>query len=169
MTSPYREAPQALQCPRCADRLDRLHEGIAVCPRCQGAWIGQAALDTAFGNPRWPSGQSVWWQDELPCPECGAAGRKSKMSARSSNEVVVDACPIHGLWLDRGELGRLMSLATDADELLELRRRIAAVADPDGLRQRRQSFRAELEASRRAADEFRARHTAAASDDEDDG
>ncbi len=167
MTSPYREAPQFLQCPRCGEVLDRLYEGVSVCPRCQGAWIVQATLDTAFGNPRWPPGQGMWWQDELDCPECAAAGRRSKMSARSSNEVVVDACAIHGLWLDRGELGRLMSLATDADELLELRRRIADVADPDGLRRRRQSFRAELEASRRKADEFRAQHTAAADPEED--
>lgn len=156
MTSPYREGSLFLQCPRCAEMLDRAFEGVAVCPRCQGAWIAQATLDTAFGNPRWPPGQNVWWQDELECPECAASGTKSMMSARSSNEVMVDACATHGVWLDRGELGRLMSLATDADELLELRRKIAAVADPDGLRQRRQAWRAEIEARRREADQFRA-------------
>jgi Zn-finger nucleic acid-binding protein len=149
VTSPYREAPQYLQCPRCSEALDRAFTGVAVCPRCQGAWIEQATLDTAFGNPRWPPGQDVWWQDDLECPECAAVGARSKLSARSSNGVMVDACSAHGVWLDRGELGRLMSLATDADELLELRRRIAAVADPDGLRRRRQAWRAEIEAQRR--------------------
>lgn len=158
MTSPYREGSLFLPCPRCGDMLDRVFEGVAVCPRCQGAWIAQAALDTAFGNPRWPPGQSMWWQDALECPECASTGTKSKMSARSSNEVIVDACATHGVWLDRGELGRLMSLTTDADELLELRRRIAAVGDPDGLRQRRQAWRAELEAQRRDAAEFRAQN-----------
>lgn len=156
MSAPYREAPQFLQCPRCSEMLDRAFTGVAVCPRCQGAWIGQATLDTAFGNPRWPPGEAVWWQDELPCPECTGAGAGGKLAARSSNGVMVDACAAHGVWLDRGELGRLMSLATDADELLELRRRIAAVADPEGLRQRRQDWRAEIEARRREAEAFRA-------------
>lgn len=150
MTSPFREAPQFLQCPRCSEMLDRAFDGVAVCPRCQGAWIGQATLDTAFGNPRWPPGESTWWNDELACPEC-----KLRLSARNSNDVMVDACAAHGVWLDRGELRRLMSLASSADELLALRRRIAAVPDPDGLRQRRQDWRAELEARRREAEEFR--------------
>jgi len=149
VSSPYREAPLLLPCPRCSEMLDRAFEGVAVCPRCQGAWIGQATLDTAFGNPRWPPGQEMWWQDPLACPECAA-----QLSPRNSNGVMVDTCVSHGVWLDRGELGRLMSLATGADELLALRKKIAAVADPEGLRQRRQAWRAEIEAQRSGA--FRA-------------
>ncbi len=167
MTSPYREAPQFLLCPRCAEMLDRAFEGVAVCPRCQGAWIGQATLDTAFDNPRWPPGQSMWWADQLECPECAVAGASSKLSARSSAGVMVDACSTHGLWLDRGELGRLMSLPSEADELPELRRRIAAVADPEGLRRRREKLRAEIEAQRRQADAFRAELRAKPRNDDD--
>ncbi len=156
MTSPYREAARYLHCPRCSERLDHVLDGVAACPRCQGAWIAQATLDTAFGNPRWPAGQRMWWHDELECPECAASGTTTKLAARSSNEVMVDACAAHGVWLDRGELGRLMSLSAGADELAELRRKVAAVADPEGLRQRRAAWREELEARRREADEFRA-------------
>lgn len=156
MTSPYREAPQFLLCPRCQEMLDRAFRGVAVCSRCQGAWISQATLDTAFGNPRWPPGHAMWWHDALECPECVAAGGRTKLSARSSNGVMVDACATHGVWLDRGELGRLMSPDEPVDELAELRRRIAAVSDPDGLLERRQAWRAEIEARRREAEAFRA-------------
>ncbi len=156
MTSPYREAPQLLLCPRCGEVLDRVFAGVAACPRCQGAWIGQATLDTAFGNPRWPQGQNMWWHNALDCPECACEGTVRKMEARSSNEVLVDCCPSHGLWLDHGELGRLMGLDRGADELLELQKRVTAISpDPDDLAQRRLAWRSELDVRRRAAAEFR--------------
>lgn len=156
MTSPYREAPQFLLCPRCGEVLDRVFAGVSACPRCQGLWIGQGTLDTAFGNPRWPQGQNMWWHATLECPECATEGTSVKMDARSSNDVMVDLCPSHGLWLDPGELGRLMGLAEGADELLELQKRVAAIApDPDELAQRRLAWRTELDTRRRAAQEFR--------------
>jgi len=156
MSSPYREGPQLLLCPRCGEVLDRVFEGVAACPRCQGAWIAQATLDTAFGNPRWPVGQNLWWHNALECPECACEGTVTKMGARSSGDVMVDACVSHGLWLDQGELGRLIGLAAGADELLELQKRVTAVApDPSELAQRRLAWRTELDTRRRAAAEFR--------------
>jgi Zn-finger nucleic acid-binding protein len=156
VSSPYRESPLLLLCPRCGDVLDRVFAGVAACPRCQGAWINQSTLDTAFGNPRWPQGQNLWWHAELECPECATEGTKTKMDARSANEVMVDLCPSHGLWLDQGELGRLMGLAEGSDELLELQKRVTAIApDPDELASRRVAWRTELDVRRRAASEFR--------------
>jgi Zn-finger nucleic acid-binding protein len=157
MTSPYRTTPQFLSCPRCREMLDRVFDGVWSCARCSGAWISQATLDVAFGNPRWPPGHNMASQDELECPECSAAGTSSKLGARSSNEVLVDTCPRHGVWLDRGELGRLMSLSSGANELFELQGKIAAASpNPEALQQRRQAWRAELDARRREAEEFRA-------------
>jgi Zn-finger nucleic acid-binding protein len=157
VTSPYRTAPQFLPCPRCGEMLDRVFDGVWSCPRCWGAWISQATLDVAFGNPRWPPGHSTLSHDELACPECSAAGTSSKLIARSSNEVLVDACPRHGVWLDRGELGRLMNLSSGANELYELQGKVASSSpNPEALQQRRQAWRAELEARRREAEEFRA-------------
>jgi Zn-finger nucleic acid-binding protein len=136
--------------------LDLVFGGVAVCPRCQGAWINQGTLDTAFGNPRWPQGQNMWWHAELEGPECATVGTRTKMDARSANDVMVDLCPSHGLWLDQGELGRLMGLEAGADELLELQKRVTAVApDPEELAQRRLAWRIELDSRRRAASEFR--------------
>jgi Zn-finger nucleic acid-binding protein len=68
--------------------------------------------------------------------------------------VIVDQCPEHGVWLDRGELGRLMGVA--ADELAALRDRLAATApDLDQLLARRQKWRADLETRRKAALDYR--------------
>ena len=153
---PYREGPALLLCTRCGEVLDRVFGGVSACPRCQGAWITQGMLDTAFGNARWPPGQNVWWHQELECPECASEGVAAKMQARTSEEVMVDLCPSHGLWLDHGELGRLMKLDEGTDELLALQQRVSANApDPDELAQRRVAWRSELDARRRAAQEFR--------------
>ena len=156
MTSPYREAPQLLLCPRCAEALDRVFGGVAVCVGCQGAWISQNALDVAFGNPRWPAGQNMWWHAALDCPECKTANVTTRMDARSADGIMVDVCASHGVWLDHGELARLMKLEKGADELLALQRKVNAVPDPDGLAQRRLKWRTELEKRRRQTSEFRA-------------
>ncbi|MBA3459620.1 MAG: zf-TFIIB domain-containing protein [Deltaproteobacteria bacterium] len=156
MESPYREAPQMLLCPRCAEALDRVFGGVAVCVGCQGAWISQSALDVAFGNPRWPAGRNMWWHAALDCPECATEGTVTRMDARSADAIMVDLCPSHGVWLDHGELARLMKLEAGADELLALQRKVNAVPDPDGLAQRRLRWRTELDKRRRQTAEFRA-------------
>ena len=153
---PYREGPALLLCPRCGEVLDRVFGGVSACPRCQGMWITQSTLDSAFGNPRWPPGQNLWWHQELECPECAAEGVVAKMAARRADAVMVDLCPSHGLWLDEGELGRLMKIEDGTDEMLALQRRVSAASpDPDELAQRRLSWRSELDARRRAAQDFR--------------
>lgn len=152
----YREGPALLLCPRCGEVLDRVFGGVSACPRCQGMWVTQSTLDTAFGNPRWPPGQNLWWHQELECPECATEGTIQKMDARRADTVMVDLCPSHGLWLDEGELGRLMKLDAGTDELLALQKRVSAASpDPDELAQRRLTWRSELDTRRRAAQEFR--------------
>lgn len=150
MSSPYRESSAQLLCPRCGEMLEAVFAGVAACMQCQGAWIAQPTLENAFGNRRWPVGQSMWWHDELECPECLISGIVTKMNARGSGDVRVDACASHGLWLDRGELTRLLGLDTDTDELLELQHRISASA-PEDLSQRRRAWTLEREARRKAA------------------
>jgi Zn-finger nucleic acid-binding protein len=134
--------------------LDHAFEGVSSCLRCEGLWIAPATLDAAFGNPRWPLGNAMWWRNSVECPECTFEGKATVMAARMSNDVIVDQCADHGLWLDRGELGRLMGVA--ANELVALRERLAATApDLDQLVARRQKWRADLETRRRATLEYR--------------
>jgi len=154
MGDPYRERPRYLLCPRCGEMLDRAFDGVSSCLRCEGLWIAPGTLDAAFGNPRWPSGQALWWRNSIHCPECAFEGKETLMAARMSNDVIVDQCAVHGLWLDRGELGRLMGV--DADELGALRARLAVIApDLDQLVARREKWRADVEARRKAAQEYR--------------
>jgi len=116
MGSPYREAPRFLLCPRCGEMLERALDGAWSCLRCEGLWIGPAALDAAFGDPRWPPGHAMWWRNSIECPECALEGKATLMTARMSSDVIVDQCADHGVWLDRGELGRLMGLPEKPSE-----------------------------------------------------
>jgi Zn-finger nucleic acid-binding protein len=149
MGSPYRELPRYLLCPRCGETLSQVLEGVSSCLRCEGLWIAQGTLDVAFGDPQWPGGQVQWWRSSLDCPECTSDGHQTLMTARMSRDVLVDHCSEHGVWLDRGELGRLMG--TTSNELAVLRERLA-LASPDlkQLTVRRDRWRADLETRRRA-------------------
>ena len=122
--------------------LEAIVPGVSVCPRCEGIWVTSDTLDIAFGDPRWPPSHGMWWHNELACPECAFDGTTTIMDARSANDVNLDRCPIHGLWLDRGELGRVMK--TGSDELAELLRRIEANIDMAQLAERRQKWQSEL-------------------------
>lgn len=134
--------------------LDRAFEGVSSCLRCEGLWIAPATLDAAFGNPRWPNGTTLWWRNSIECPECAFEGKTTLMAARLSNDVLVDQCSEHGVWLDRGELGRLMGVG--ADELGALRDRLAVMApDLEKLVARREQWRADIETRRKAALEYR--------------
>ncbi len=134
--------------------LDRAFDGVSSCLRCEGLWIAPATLDAAFGNPRWPTGHTLWWRNSLDCPECAFEGKSTLMAARMSNDVLVDQCPEHGVWLDRGELGRLMGVPTD--ELAALRDRLAVMApDLEQLVARREKWRADIETRRKAAHDYR--------------
>jgi Zn-finger nucleic acid-binding protein len=142
--------------------LEAVVPGVSVCPRCEGIWVTAHTLDLAFGNPRWPESHAMWWHNELACPECLFDGTTTIMDARSANDVHLDRCPTHGLWLDRGELGRVM--ATGSDELAELLRRIEATVDVEQLAERRQQWQSELRTREHAAGEAMAAHARAESD-----
>jgi Zn-finger nucleic acid-binding protein len=123
MGSPYREPPRALSCPRCGDVLERALDGVSTCLCCRGLWIAPPVLDAAFGNSRWPLGQPLWWRTAIACPACALEGQQTSMAARMSDDVIVDHCATHGVWLDRGELRRLTG--GDDDELATLRALLA--------------------------------------------
>nr|MBA3397384.1 zf-TFIIB domain-containing protein [Deltaproteobacteria bacterium] len=168
MTSPYRQRPRVLFCPRCNVLLDMFDPGVEVCPRCEGVWLARSVLDVS--GARWPAGPQVWWRNELECPDCLVDGTRTRMGARTSGELIVDQCPAHGVWLDRGELARIMT-DPGAHGAQALRDRFSAVAPtPEQLVVRRERWRAEQEQRRLAAELERQRledelaHRAAAED-----
>jgi len=45
----------------------------------------------------------------VPCPDCGEFMHRKSYGAKAG--VVVDRCRLHGVWLDGGELNRLLKWA----------------------------------------------------------
>jgi len=155
---PFRELPRFLLCPRCGEILERAFHSVFACLRCEGVWLAPVTIEKAFGTPRWPEGQSAWWRSSLNCPECAADGKTQLMSAVMSNDVLVDRCLTHGLWLDRGELGRLMgSDRTDGgDELAALHEALQpGEADLDQLAERRTAWRTDPNVRRETSRQYR--------------
>ena len=137
--TPYRDGPQLLACPRCGERLERALDGVMACARCGGLWIEEAVLDMAFGSPKWPGGASAWWRVELACPMCALDGKEQDLVPFMSNDVLVDRCSGHGLWLDAGELGRLMNTPA-SEELAALQRKLGGDVEAE-LVERREAAR----------------------------
>ena len=152
--SPYRETPRFLLCPRCAEVLEEAFAGVQSCLRCEGVWIMQPAINGTFGDPRWPLGASAWWHRSLECPECGIEGTQNVMDASIVDGVIVDRCRGHGVWLDPGELARVLGLPSGVNELIALQRLVAPAnaVDPSARLAARNRDR---EAQRRAAESLR--------------
>lgn len=161
MGNPFRDAPKFLLCPRCGEVLERAFDAVHVCLRCEGLWIAPVSLEKAFGTARWPQAQALWWRDALACPECAVAGATTTMSAAAAGRILIDRCGRHGLWLDRGELGRLLGdgAAADGDDDLAVLRELLRAHEGTlaALLERRQQWRASAEARTAEARARRAR------------
>jgi len=114
MTSPYREAPRMLSCPRCAEALESLGDGVCACIACSGVWLSSAAVAQAFGRPQGPPGQALWWRNAVLCPVCTLAGTETLMTARQVEGTMIDQCEQHGMWLDDGELRVVVGVDVEA-------------------------------------------------------
>jgi Zn-finger nucleic acid-binding protein len=132
-----------LECPRCGEVLADVTTGVSMCARCGGIWLAQRAVTAAFQDPTWPHGVGMWWRRDLPCPQCAFEGSPDAMSTVTVGDLVLDRCVEHGLWLDRGELSRLVggSPTKELDWLKDIlssdrRPEPAVVTDADVERQR---------------------------------
>lgn len=162
---PYREPAPSLACPRCGRPLSDSTGKVATCPGCHGVWLPAPVISELFGDEDWPRGTPMWWHSKLACPQCAraASGEPPLMLARSVGGVFVDRCASHGVWLDAGEVGRVVALpgVHDAEVLGALRARLQgaevlpSMAEPaDGgarmaLEQEVATLQAELVARRR--------------------
>lgn len=140
--APYRDAQSLLHCPRCGASLEAIRDGLAACFNCRGVWLGTAAVTLAFGTKLWTQGTNAWWKRSLACPVC-----TQEMAALFASDTLVDRCPTHGLWLDAGELGRLLN-APATEELAALYHHLAPSETMPALA----AHQAIREAERRAED-----------------
>jgi Zn-finger nucleic acid-binding protein len=139
------DAYVARQCPRCVEPLVGMPVGggahAGVCTRCHGIFAAPRAWSRFWHSPesahdlerRFPmreAGPSL--MDFVRCSTCGREMERARFAA--SSDVVIDVCAHgHGIWLDAGELGRVLAYAkyleTDGAQEhakdAELERRIA--------------------------------------------
>ena len=106
-----------MRCPACRTVLvvvERHEIEVDWCPECRGIWfdegelellgerggmlISPASLFEAGGRP-----------GDRRCPRCSDKMEVLDAAESDGRRVEVDRCVKHGLWLDRGELGRMLS------------------------------------------------------------
>ncbi len=124
-----RPEPFALRpCPRCPEMLEGLNLGAAAplhidrCPRCLGIFFDpgelHAVVDAVVRQPDRIDHQRLQLliDQETPdadepvkyvrCPLCQELMNRRAYGAKSG--VVTDECAMHGVWLDAGELRRIL-------------------------------------------------------------
>jgi uncharacterized protein len=106
--------PRAFPCLRCGIDMER-HVRRSVetdeCPDCKGMWLDSQELATLVGSwkdlPRDGVAPQTVAKAPLICPRCDCALERRTYSEQQ--RTVVDNCPTcGGIWLDRGELGRIL-------------------------------------------------------------
>ncbi|ACY17672.1 hypothetical protein Hoch_5184 [Haliangium ochraceum DSM 14365] len=149
---PYRQPPPSLPaaglCPRCPDasmRAEELGESqVARCARCHGLWISSAEFNLLVADldrreaVRVREPLHLAHEDQvryLNCPKCGEC--MSRQIFGRTSGIVVDICRRHGIWLDRGEIRRVL-------EYLATRSSLAKPPAPAQPPQRRPRARASL-------------------------
>jgi Zn-finger nucleic acid-binding protein len=124
-------------CPRCGSEARLVPFGVGeaalqACPRCKGMFVSAVDWDTlldVFGRETLPDilvpdaeGPSVYGpyrsapssknavqvdlDADVRCPTCQGAMERLEFAAMT--HVVIDVCATHGVWLDAGELERII-------------------------------------------------------------
>lgn len=143
------EAP--LGCPRCRVAMQGLKLGsttVRECSTCGGLWLSPETLQALSDGREERAGVVSTLAGRMPtadvppdiiryvpCPQCEKLMNRKNFA--QSSGVVLDVCSRHGVWLDRGELERVLgfvsggglarSRARERERLVEERRRLAAL------------------------------------------
>jgi Zn-finger nucleic acid-binding protein len=139
---PHEEPPSHRRCPRCRSFLRKQAVGpnqVERCPSCHGAWIAAAEFNELIGDidrreavrmSEPPHRHSEEQINYLACPRCDEIMERVNFGRTSG--ILVDTCKKHGIWLDRGELRRVVDhLAQRAPQSPE------SPGDTRGARERR--------------------------------
>lgn len=140
-----------LPCPRCREPLQALRLGATTareCAACGGLWLDPVSLQRLSDGREAQAGVVSVLASRLPtvavppgvvryvpCPQCGRLMNRKNFA--QSSGVVLDVCADHGVWLDRGELERVLGFvsgggltrarARERERLVEEQRRLAAL------------------------------------------
>lgn len=112
-----------MKCPACKSPLivvERECIEVDWCPDCHGIWFDRgelAILADKAGKTLDPAtiGKPVDKHSERRrrCPRCHH--RMEKIAPTANEDILLDRCPEHGLWLDAGELQTLMQSLPDGN------------------------------------------------------
>lgn len=112
----------SLNCPRCAASLQALRLGATTvheCAACGGLWMTPDSLQKLCDDREAHAGVASTLDARvptqaappdtvryIPCPNC--AKLMNRVNFAHASGVIMDVCKAHGVWLDRGELRRVM-------------------------------------------------------------
>lgn len=140
-----------IPCPRCTSDMQSLRLGSTLateCAECGGLWLDArtlqrlcsereqhaAILSTLMGHTPRATGSAETVR-YVPCPRCGSL--MNRVNFAKSSGVIMDACRTDGVWLDRGELQRVLGFidaggletqrAREKEQLIEEQRRLVAL------------------------------------------
>jgi Zn-finger nucleic acid-binding protein len=140
-----------LSCPRCKESMEHMRLGgttLRTCLACGGLWLDPESLQRLCDTreerssvvsvlaARVPtSSVSPDVVRYIPCPTCTKLMNRTNFAQASG--VILDVCKQHGVWLDRGELQRVMgfvdaggmavSREREKEKLAEEQRRLLAL------------------------------------------
>lgn len=151
------EDAKPLPCPRCKESMELMRLGgttLRSCMACGGLWLDPTSLQRLCDTreerasvvsvlaARVPTSDTA--PDVIryiPCPSCTKL--MNRVNFAQSSGVILDVCKHDGVWLDRGELQRVLgfvdaggmtvSRERERQRLIEEQRRLAALqANPVG-------------------------------------
>ena len=171
------EEEKALRCPRCREDMQALRLGatsVHECAACGGLWLHPESLQKLSDGREERAGIVSALAERVPtaaappdivryvpCPVCGRLMNRKNFA--QSSGVVLDVCAKHGVWLDRGELERVLGFvaggglararARERERLIEEQRRLVALQSanrggmggPSGMRGDAQLFRTDID------------------------
>lgn len=151
-----------LPCPRCNETMAALRLGetnVRECGACGGLWLDAATLQalcdareahagiTSALAARRPTATAPDTVRYVPCPSCRKLMNRVNF-ARSSG-VIMDVCKPHGVWLDRGELERVIGFVEAGGMTIAREHERMRLAEEE---RRLRAAQAELSAQRVAGD-----------------
>jgi Zn-finger nucleic acid-binding protein len=113
-------------CPRCHTALSPQQEGditLENCERCHGQWLEpddlKAIIEATVFLEMGPGVRTgidlTDVQEDAPCPRCGVLMQPFNYAGDSG--VILDKCPnCGGLWLDAGDLERVLAVVAASEQ-----------------------------------------------------
>lgn len=109
-------------CPVCNESMIVLELNkveIDYCTNCSGIWLDRGELELLYSIDESENELQKLFSETITineksykCPLCRKRMKKSKFS---NSELVIDKCPEnHGLWFDKGELEKLLTLQSNS-------------------------------------------------------